>query len=219
MSELMTVRESPRIHELKTLPHYFRCVAAGLKSFEVRLDDRNFCVGDLLRLQEFEPVVGYTGRIVEKTIGYILSGGQFGIERGYVVLGFCESTEFSRLRVQERRADELAKQIERTDGLLKRFMAFVAEHIDEGRWAGYDIYTAVITEWIERDQKVEAQETQLKQIRKWMVEAQCMLSSALRSGDPTGMHCTTHAVRDNLRSAIAYINNPPQAATGSEVQP
>ena len=42
-------------HELKTWPEYFAPTAAGVKTFEVRRDDRGFRVGDRLRLREFEP--------------------------------------------------------------------------------------------------------------------------------------------------------------------
>lgn len=41
----------PRIHELKTLEPYFDDVAAGRKTFEVRLNDRNFALDDILLLR------------------------------------------------------------------------------------------------------------------------------------------------------------------------
>lgn len=88
------------IHALKTLPPYFKGVADGAKTFELRKNDRNFSVGDILILKEWkmgstdatgpELVVikeqGYTGREVMKTISYILKGGQFGLAKGYVIL-------------------------------------------------------------------------------------------------------------------------------------
>lgn len=39
------------IHELKTWPDFFRDVADGRKKFEIRKDDRDYKVGDLLRLK------------------------------------------------------------------------------------------------------------------------------------------------------------------------
>ena len=42
------------IHELKTLPIYFEEVIEGRKSFEVRKNDRNFKVGDMLALNEYD---------------------------------------------------------------------------------------------------------------------------------------------------------------------
>jgi hypothetical protein len=55
----------------------------------VRRNDRDFRVGDWLLLQEYEPDrERYTGRILYVELTYVLEGGQFGIESGFVVLGF-----------------------------------------------------------------------------------------------------------------------------------
>lgn len=75
-------------HELKILPEFFDAVATGAKPFEVREDDRNFAVGDTLRLREWSPSLGgYTGRALARTITYKLPVGRCGIEPGYCVLG------------------------------------------------------------------------------------------------------------------------------------
>ncbi len=89
-----------RVHELKCLPAYFDAVASGEKPFEVRRDDRGFQRGDLIALREFVPFKPgphtpipppeggyYTGRRAQRQITYVLTGGQFGIEPGFVVLG------------------------------------------------------------------------------------------------------------------------------------
>ena len=72
------------VHDLKIWPEYFERVKTGLKTFELRKDDRNFQVGDELLLREFNE--SYTGNICHRKITYILSGSQ-GIEKGYVILG------------------------------------------------------------------------------------------------------------------------------------
>lgn len=87
---------SERTHNLKTWPDYFARVKTGEKPFEVRRDDRGFQKGDLLRLQEWCPAsagirYGYTGEEVTKRVSFVLTGGQFGIEPGYVVLGLGEA--------------------------------------------------------------------------------------------------------------------------------
>lgn len=83
------------IHELKTHPQYFSMVFSGSKKFEVRKNDRNYQLGDELILKEYVPKGyyedglnddTYTGRILHRRIDYILHGGQFGIEDGYVVM-------------------------------------------------------------------------------------------------------------------------------------
>ena len=47
----------------------------GSKSFEVRINDRDFCVGDYLLLQEYDPETEtFTGRALLRQITYILQG-------------------------------------------------------------------------------------------------------------------------------------------------
>lgn len=50
-----------KTHQLKCLPEYFDAVADGSKPFEVRYDDRNYEVGDLLRICEWRKA-GWGGR-------------------------------------------------------------------------------------------------------------------------------------------------------------
>lgn len=76
-------------HELKTWPTYFDAVERGEKTFEVRRDDRGFQKGDTLRLRRWNTSwQGYDSHPpIEREISYVLTGGQFGIEPGFVVLG------------------------------------------------------------------------------------------------------------------------------------
>lgn len=61
------------IHELKTWPIYFAAVAEGNKTFEFRVNDRSFQVGDTLHLREFDPETEeYTGNELLKEVTYIL---------------------------------------------------------------------------------------------------------------------------------------------------
>lgn len=84
-------------HKLKTWPNYWDAVKRGEKTFEVRRDDRGFQKGDVVVLEKYSPDEGYAWRdrrghalTVTREISYILTGGQLGIEPGYVVLGLCE---------------------------------------------------------------------------------------------------------------------------------
>lgn len=57
-------------HNLKILPEYFEAVINDEKTFEIRKNDRNFIVGDIAVLKEFENG-SYTGRFVEAEITYL----------------------------------------------------------------------------------------------------------------------------------------------------
>lgn len=77
-----------KTHNLKTWPRFFGAVMAGVKTFEIRKNDRGFMNGDTLRLEEWDPETQtYTGAVLLKYVRYVLDGGQFGIEPGYVVMG------------------------------------------------------------------------------------------------------------------------------------
>lgn len=76
-------------HDLKTINPYFQAVWDGVKTFEIRKNDRNFKVGDLLKLREYLPdCSGYTGRVIYAEINYILKQNTFeGLAPGYCALG------------------------------------------------------------------------------------------------------------------------------------
>lgn len=73
-------------HELKCWPEHFDPLARGLKTIELRLNDRNYQVGDVLYLREYEPLEhAYTGRSVHALITHIVSGGEW-LAPGHVAL-------------------------------------------------------------------------------------------------------------------------------------
>ncbi len=75
-------------HELKIKPEYYNAVISGRKRFEIRKDDRNFKVGDVIRLEEFDINLhmAYTGRSSLYEITFKLDGGEYGLEKGYCIL-------------------------------------------------------------------------------------------------------------------------------------
>lgn len=82
-----------RFHCLKTWPEFFEAIRNGSKTFEVRRNDRDFKVGDILRLQEYHPESGfYTGREWVVFVTYVLSGGHFGIAADFCVLAIQSSS-------------------------------------------------------------------------------------------------------------------------------
>lgn len=66
-------RKEKRIIKKKALPDFFEEVSKGNKNFDLRLDNFECEEGDILVLQEWNPVIQeYTGRSLEKEITYIL---------------------------------------------------------------------------------------------------------------------------------------------------
>lgn len=86
-------------HQLKTWPSYFGQIENNEKLFEVRKNDRDFQVGDLLILQEYDPWhKKYTGAEIYCEVSSVLSGLPvddpvfFGISQGYCVMGIKKIT-------------------------------------------------------------------------------------------------------------------------------
>ena len=74
------------LHELKILPQYFWEVHNGNKTFELRKDDRDYKVGDVLKLKEWN-YSNYTGNECFRTIKYILKDCEkYGLKKGFVLL-------------------------------------------------------------------------------------------------------------------------------------
>ncbi|UED78100.1 DUF3850 domain-containing protein [Brevibacillus sp. DP1.3A] len=62
------------IHDLKTWPEHFRDVRAGIKTAELRLNDRNYQPGDVLVLREYDPQEDeYTGEVETRRVSHILA--------------------------------------------------------------------------------------------------------------------------------------------------
>ncbi|MCY9500050.1 ASCH/PUA domain-containing protein [Paenibacillus larvae] len=77
----------PKLHKLKLSSEYFRDVRSGLKTFEVRKNDRSYKLGDLLLLREYNPTTEeFTGEAVLKRVSYMLSDPVY-VKEGYVILG------------------------------------------------------------------------------------------------------------------------------------
>ncbi len=76
------------VHEIKSEQPYYDLVREGIKKFEVRFNDRNYEVGDVLHLQEFVNGKFTSNWIEVGPIQYIFRGGDFGIENSYIVMNW-----------------------------------------------------------------------------------------------------------------------------------
>ena len=99
------------MHELKTDKKVFRAVWDGFKRYEIRLDDREFKVGEEILLRETEytgeemkqgMALAYTDRHIRATIIHKLSG-EYGLKDGWCILGLELKTklEFSSMTVHQ----------------------------------------------------------------------------------------------------------------------
>lgn len=101
-------------HRVKTWPAEFEAVQAGDKTADLRRNDRDYRVGDILILAEWDPHARtvdehqvehagvLTGREQTRQVSHVLDGGQFGLQPGFVMLSLrttivcpnCEAAEF-----------------------------------------------------------------------------------------------------------------------------
>ena len=74
--------------EKKILPEYYRHVRRREKTFELRADDTDWQVGDVLVLREWDGnKQEYTGCRVTREITYILRNcPEYGLKEGYCIL-------------------------------------------------------------------------------------------------------------------------------------
>ncbi len=82
----MVIRKS-ETHELKNINPYFNDLWNGFKTFEVRFDDRDFRVGDILHLREYDPksFKKYLGREILCEVVYILDDPNY-LKYGFVIM-------------------------------------------------------------------------------------------------------------------------------------
>lgn len=97
-------KRQPITHELKCHPEPFQAVLDWTKRFEWRKADRDYQVGDTLKLREWDPAwrthldmsIGYTGRECTRTVTYIIREG-FGIPEGYCIMGLSAPHQWKKL--------------------------------------------------------------------------------------------------------------------------
>ncbi|WP_302328045.1 DUF3850 domain-containing protein [Enterocloster lavalensis] len=76
-----------KVIKKKILPEYFRVVRAREKNFEIRKDEDDIQVGDLIILEEWNGY--YTGNSVRRYVKYVLRDTpEYGLIRGYCIIGW-----------------------------------------------------------------------------------------------------------------------------------
>jgi len=98
-----------RLHELKIRSEHFEEVLAGRKTSEVRMNDRDYQVGDILFLQEVDKKGVKTGQALNAEISHILTGGQFGIDDKFCVISLANTTHLIAKHLINYLRDHLAE--------------------------------------------------------------------------------------------------------------
>jgi ASC-1-like (ASCH) protein len=73
-------------HHLKCENEYYQAQEKGTKTFEVRKNDRDYQLYDMVYLEETVNGIKTGRKLPQKEIVYILHGGKYGIETGYCVM-------------------------------------------------------------------------------------------------------------------------------------
>lgn len=83
------------LHELKTDPDVFEALARHEKTFELRYNDRDFKVGDILELRQTKysaeemqagKPLRYTGHVMRVGVSHIMRGPKLGLMEGWVIM-------------------------------------------------------------------------------------------------------------------------------------
>jgi hypothetical protein len=83
-----------KVHQLKTVNPFFEAVWRGTKTAEIRYNDRDYKVGDLLELKEYDAETKtYIGRIIPVLVTHVLRADDIdldnsGLREGFVMLSF-----------------------------------------------------------------------------------------------------------------------------------
>lgn len=77
-----------KTHELKVVEPYFTDLKTGKKTFELRFNDRDYQVGDVLILRKYDPEINklFDDEVLTFTITHILSDYIDVLPPGYVIL-------------------------------------------------------------------------------------------------------------------------------------
>lgn len=100
----------PQLHKLKIKQCYYEEIERGVKTFELRKNDRNYQVDDILQFQ----VIRSDGAILEPggfyQITYILSKcPEYGLQDGYVILGIKNEGKEHLERIAKKEEEEKQK--------------------------------------------------------------------------------------------------------------
>ncbi|MUK91545.1 DUF3850 domain-containing protein [Aliivibrio fischeri] len=89
------------IHKIKIKSVHFNDVLADRKTAEVRFNDRDYQVGDVLYMEEVDEngIPKEDGKAIVRSISHVLHGGQYGIAPEFCVLSFVHIAGWQPLQM------------------------------------------------------------------------------------------------------------------------
>lgn len=126
----------PKTHILKTVQPFYDGVVAGRKKFEVRKNDKNFEIHDIVILSEYDVATNYFSReTTEFEITGILLYHRKALQDGYVVLRL-DNFDYEIVTGDFKVGDEVVDM-----GGKDRVVSYVLSHNDfpQGLKEGYSI--------------------------------------------------------------------------------
>lgn len=83
-----------KTHEVRSWTDFFSSLASGDRQFDLRKNDRDYKVGDIIKFREYDDRAGkFTGAELRRRITHVMEGvgaGSItplhGLQRGYVIL-------------------------------------------------------------------------------------------------------------------------------------
>jgi hypothetical protein len=75
-------------HYLKCETEHYQAIERGKKKFELRKNDRDFCVFDMIYLEEAVNGVRTGRSLAGLEIQFILKGGEYGLDQDYCIFNW-----------------------------------------------------------------------------------------------------------------------------------
>ena len=134
-------------HKLKCWPEFFEAMLSGKKTFDLRLNDRDFHVNDIAKNREWNPdTQEYTGRGLDFKIVYITKGlhGHLGVNMVCLQYEPIESkVSLGFLPQEDHTIKMLMSEMEKYN--IKRAFAMITHSDEDIGQLAIDVYKVVET--------------------------------------------------------------------------
>jgi hypothetical protein len=150
----MSETRQPITHELKTWHIYFQAIWDGLRLFEYRKNDRDYRVGDILWLREFDISNNkYTGREIKRKVLYVFDDPGF-VQEGWVIISISPEPQ----RVTDEEMDGEREKFKIAWSLAKEYQSTWKGHSQQEQ---YDFVNGAVAMFDHISPKVEVTDEEI----------------------------------------------------------